>query len=125
MTRNIRYWIAALLSLVGATEAAEQGWPALPTTGFILGHAATEKDVADGNAIFVAKVNGVIIGRPIAITIPQYAHLTDAQGNVTPVVVVQAELANGIKMFGARDKRGKEYVATERDLRLFGTHPPN
>ena len=105
--------------------AAAQGWPALPDKGFILDRAATEKDVADGNAIFVTKSNGIIIGRPIAIVIPQYAYLLEDNDKRRPVIVIQAEDANGIKLFGVRDLNGKEYVTKETDLHVLGSELPN
>jgi hypothetical protein len=116
---------ASLLTFAGISRGAEQAWPALPNKGFISGRAATAKDVAGGNAVFVAARNGVTIGIPIGVTIPQYAHLSGEGGTVTRVIVVQAEAANGIKLFGVRDLQGKEYVVKDTDLRLFGTKPPN
>ena len=99
-----------------------QDWPILPSTGFISGRAATEKDVADGNAIFVLKAQGAIIGRPLEVVIPQYAYL-NKEGH-KQVILVQAEEANGIKLFGIRDATGKEYISEGSDLELLGTKPP-
>jgi hypothetical protein len=95
----------------------------LPTTGFVSGRAATEQDVEAGNAIFVAKAEGVIIGKPIAVTIPQYAYWTQPTGK-TLVVIVQAEEANGMRLFGLRDAAGSETVATEPEIELLGTATP-
>ncbi|MGC2080283.1 MAG: hypothetical protein WA728_30575, partial [Xanthobacteraceae bacterium] len=39
----------------GAGQGAGQSWPPLPTTGFVSGRAATDKDVADGNAVFALR----------------------------------------------------------------------
>jgi len=118
--------IVSLFTFMGLSYvAAAEEWPSLPDKGFILGRAATEKDVADGNAIFVAKSNGIIIGKPIAIMIPQYAYLLEGNDKKRPVIVIQAEDANGIKLFGVRDLDGKEYVTKETDLNLLGSEPPN
>lgn len=52
----------------------DSSWPSLPTTGFIKGRPATEQDIDDGNAVFVASgPNGKVLGQPIDIDIPQYA----------------------------------------------------
>jgi hypothetical protein len=118
--------IVSLFATMGLPYvAAAQGWSALPDKGFILGRAATDKDVADGNAIFVAKSNGIIIGKPIAMMIPQYAYLLDGKDKRRPVIVIQAEDANGIKLFGVRDLNGKEYVTKETDLHLLGSEAPD
>jgi hypothetical protein len=95
----------------------------LPSTGFISGRAATEKDVEDGNAVFVAKVEDKIIGTPIAITVPQYAFWSRADGKIL-VVIVQAEEANGMRLFGFRDAAGEETVATGPEIELLGTTRP-
>lgn len=95
----------------------------LPTSGFVSGRAATEKDVEAGNAIFVARVEGAIIGKPIAVTIPQYAYWSQPNGK-TLVVVVQAEEADGMRLFGLRDSAGGEIVATEPEIELLGTTAP-
>ena len=121
----MRARLTSLLTLVGLSPALAQGWPALPAKGFVSGRAAVERDVADGNAIFVLKVRDVPVGKPARIVIPQYAYLINPGGEPTPVIVVQAEEANGIKLFGVRDLAGKESVAKEADLQLLGLKPPN
>lgn len=84
--------------------------------------------MADGNAVFVAKVDSKLIGVPLPIAIPQYAYVTDPHitngGPPLPVIVVQAEEANGYKLFGVRDFSKKEYVTTETDLKLLGITSP-
>jgi hypothetical protein len=117
----------ALWSLLagGTSQAQQSPWPPLPDKGFISGRAATSDDVNQGNALFVAKVDDLIIGKPIAITIPQYAYWTDKRGHRVPVVVVQAEEAEGSQLFGFRDAQGKEHVATGPEMTLLGTKPPN
>lgn len=116
---------AGTLVLMVATMsfAADPEWPALPVKGFISGRPATEQDVANGNAIFVAKVGNAVIGKPISVTIPQFAYWRDAAGKKVPVVIVQAEEASGMRLFGFRDAAGKDHVATEPELDLLGTTP--
>lgn len=124
--RRILTCLAIVSSLVGASVLhAQQGWPALPSKGFIAGRAATPQDVAAGNAIFVAQKDGKPIGTPISITIPQYAYWTNEAGVRVPVIVVQAEEVNGMRLIGFRQVGGKDHVGTERELKLLGTTPPN
>src|SRR4051812_10971628 len=104
----MRILISSVLAFIGLSSAVAQGWPALPGRGFISGRPASEKDVNDGNAIFVLKSNDLPIGKPLRITIPQYAYLVEEGGRRTRVILVQAEEANGIKLFGVRDVEGKE-----------------
>jgi hypothetical protein len=108
-----------------AQQAAAQSWPALPTAGFISGRPATDKDVADGNAVFVLRAYGVPFGKPLDVTIPQYAYLTKRGQQPVPVIVVQAEQGKGIKIFGIRDRNGKAATARESEVQLLGTNPPN
>ena len=108
-----------------AQSGAAQSWPALPTSGFISSRPATAKDVADGNAVFVLRAYGVPFGKPLDVTIPQYAYLTKRGQQPVPVIVVQAEQGKGIKIFGVRDRSGKAATARESEVRLLGTNPPN
>jgi hypothetical protein len=105
--------------------ALSPAWPPLPTTGFISGRAATDKDVADGNAIFVLKGYGVYFGKPMDIAIPQYAYLTKRGEKPVPVIVVQAETGGGIKLFGVRGLDGDKSTARDYELKLLGARPPN
>jgi hypothetical protein len=129
---------ALLLLLAGACEVAAQQssqnsaresvheWPPLPVTGFVSGRWASETDVADRNAVFVAKSRGgVYIGRPLGIVIPQYAYLIEQSGRKRPVIVVQAERADSMSLVGLRDLGGKELIATLGELELLGRKPPN
>jgi hypothetical protein len=108
-----------------AQSGAAQSWPALPTSGFIAGRPATDKDVADGNAVFVLRAYGVPFGKPLDVTIPQYAYLTKRGRQPVQVIVVQAEQGKGIKIFGVRDRSGKAATARESEVQLLGTNPPN
>ena len=108
-----------------APHGAAQSWPALPTSGFIAGRPATDKDVADGNAVFVLRAYGVPFGKPLDVAIPQYAYLTKRGQQTVAVIVVQAEQGKGIKIFGVRDFSGKAATAKEFEVQLLGTNPPN
>ena len=104
---------------------AGQSWLPLPTTGFVSGRAATDKDVADGNAVFALRAYGVAFGKPLDVVIPQYAYLIRNGQQKLPVIVVQAEDGKGIKIFGVRDFDGKTATAKQSELQLLGTHPPD
>jgi hypothetical protein len=129
----MRGWFAALLTLLTISAAAAQtspptspqSWPPLPTTGFISGRPATDKDVADGNAVFVLKGYGTYFGKPMDVVIPQYAYLTRRGEEPVPVIVIQAEVGGGIKLFGVRGLDGDKSTARDYELKLLGTKPPN
>ena len=120
-------WHGPLPALVPALaqRSAEPNWPALPTTGFISGRPATDKDVADGNAVFVLRAYGIAFGKALDVTIPQYAYLTKRGQQAVPVIVVQAEQGKGIRIFGLRGLDGKTATVKESELRLLGTRPPD
>jgi hypothetical protein len=125
--KRLIYLSSCALGLATAmtSYAASSEWPTLPTKGFISGRPATEQDVKDGNAIFVAKIVGAVVGKPISLAIPQFAYWADSEGKKVPVVVVQAEEANGMRLFGFRDAAGGDHVATGPEIELLGTTPPN
>ena len=112
-------------SATGEGQSAAPSWPPLPTTGFVSGRAATDKDVADGNAVFVLRAYGVAFGKPLDIVIPQYAYLIRNGQQKLAVIVVQAEVGKGIKIFGIRDMNGTAATAKQSELQLLGTHPPD
>jgi len=119
--------LSMLLLLVGTELAVASAhgsqWPTLPKTGFIAGRPATQQDVADGNAVFSAEKDGVVIGKPLPVQIPQFALWDDGKGHRIPVIVVQAESANGFEIFGLRDASGKDLACTRAELVLLGqTH---
>jgi hypothetical protein len=123
--RKFGLCLGAVLAFARLGPSEAQTWPPLPERGFTVGHPATEKDVSDGNAIFyLGRADGAV-GKPLAITIPQYAYLLDHADSrkKTQVIVVQAEEANALKMFGVRDLTGKEYVVMEIDLQFLGLKP--
>lgn len=127
-----RHHIALLALIFGisvvmqtvTSDATNFRWPELPTKGFIFGRAATEQDVQDGNAIFVAKVGNTVIGKPLPVTIPQYAYWKKSADENVPVVIIQAEEANGMRLFGFRDLGGGTHVGTGPEMILLGTSHP-
>jgi hypothetical protein len=115
--------VLALFAIGGTTPGAASDWPPLPSKGFVAGRPAQKSDIANGDAVFVAAIKDVVIGKPLPIPIPQYALLRDTHERV---ILVQAEDANGIKLFGVRGLDGKEAVVKDTDLELLGTQkPPN
>jgi hypothetical protein len=100
-------------------------WPPLPTRGFVTGRAATQQDMADGDAVFVAEVGGQIVGEPLDITVPQYAiHIDHEAGVGKRVIVLQAERAGGIEMIGYVELETDAYgVGTAAEFEFLGTAP--
>jgi hypothetical protein len=113
--------ILAVLGIGGMMIGASSDWPPLPSKGFITGRPAQKSDVKNGDAVFVAAVKDVVVGKPLPVSIPQYALL---RAKFERVILVQAEEANGIKLFGVRGLDGKEAVVTATDLELLGTQRP-
>jgi hypothetical protein len=111
-----------------STKQSIAEWPLLPTVGFIRGRAASEKDVNDGNAVFVAaESNGTIIGKPLQIEIPQYAYWDDEEsGDRLRVIVIQAELAKGYEMIGFKNiETGELGAGLRQEFELLGTKIPS
>ena len=111
------------ISVTSAQQSPGRGWAPLPTSGFISGRPATDKDIMEGNAVFALRAYGVPFGKPVDVVIPQYAYLTKRGQRPIPVIVVQAELGKGLKIFGVRDLNGKTATARDSELQLLGTHP--
>lgn len=117
--------LMALLGLTATVAVAGKPfvWPDLPTTGFIVGRAASVEDTGNGNAAF--SLDGKSAG-PIAIAIPQYALWKDENGVDHPVIVIQAETApDGLQIVGLRNLDGLETVATMPEITLLGAKKPN
>jgi hypothetical protein len=69
-------------------------------------------DIDNGAAVFLLQSNGINIGKPLAIEIPQYAIHSDGETGVKSyVVIVQAEEANGQKIIGALNVETQEFMA--------------
>jgi hypothetical protein len=105
---------------------ASRPWPALPTSGYIAGRAATQRDVDAGDAVFVAEVGGRAVGTPMLITVPQYAfHVDHKTGARTRVIVLQAERAGTLEMIGYVAPDTNTYgVGTAKEFELLGTAAP-
>ena len=123
--RLAAFLLALGIAAAASAQAAPVNWPPLPTKGFVSGRTATDEDVTAGNAVFVLKAYGTYFGKPMDITIPQYAYLTKAGEKPVPVIVVQAEIGKGMKLFGVRGLDGDKSTARDYELKLLGTKPPN
>jgi len=104
--------------VAGTAAGSSPAWPPLPSRGFITGRAADSADFENGDAIFVAAFDDRVIGQPIPIEIPQYACL---RGTRERVIVVQAEYAKGLRLYGVRGLDGKQAVLKDDELELLGT----
>ena len=104
-------------------------WPEITEIKFISGRAATEKDINDGAAVFLLQSDGIPIGKPINIQIPQYAlHTDNDTGEVSKVVVIQAEevMTNGAKVVGAFAFKSRGFLAgLYEEFKFLGTNKPN
>ena len=98
-------------------------WPPLPKEGFIAGRAATRADVEAQRAVFVAESNGVPLGKPLDIAIPQYAWHLDGRSR-TPVIIIQAERAGDQSIVGAKRADGQYLAALLNEFELLGQKPP-
>jgi hypothetical protein len=119
----VKRHLAATLTTVCCAAFAQAVWPPLPKDGFISGRAATREDITAGRAAFVAKVNGVAVGKPATKFIPQYAWMLQGDKKI-PVIVIQAEIAEGQAIIGARLPNGTHAVATLQEFELLGRTPP-
>ena len=115
--KNLFTALLAVFPMFGFSQ--QELWPALPKTGFISGKAATQADVDAGNAVFAAQVGSEIIGKPINITIPQYAYHLE-KGKRIRVIIIQAEEAQGQKIIGAKIIAGGELVGLLNEFELLG-----
>jgi hypothetical protein len=115
-----KYFTSLMMLLPVLGSAQEIKWPILPSTGFISGRAATQKDLEAGNAVFVSQVGNVVIGTPLKMEIPQYAYHLE-NGKKIPVIIVQAEEAKNNIIIGARNINGGELVGLLNEFELLGT----
>ena len=104
--------------VAGTAAGSSPAWPPLPSRGFITSRAADSADFENGDAIFVAAFDDRVIGQPIPIEVPQYACLRATRERV---IVVQAEYAKGLKLYGVRGFDGKAAVIKDDELELLGT----
>lgn len=127
MARKITLHALALTFLLTplCAAAGEVAWPPLDRVAHIQGRAASEADVAKGNAVFALGGGGKAAGKPIKIQIPQYALHVDADtGKKTPVVLIQAEEGRGTQIAGYINVRtGERAIDLLSTLQLLGTAP--
>ena len=102
-------------------------WPPLEGITFTKNKPATEDDVNAGSAVFVLKVDGNNIGVPLNIEIPQYAYHNDQEsGQKIPVIIIQAEEAQGQKYIGAISVEKDQYIAGfANEFELLGINIPS
>lgn len=128
MLRKIALHALALVLLAGPAGVAAAGiaWPPLTDIGHVRGRAATEADVTKGVAVFALKSDGKPVGTPIKMGIPQYAfHVDEQTGKKKPVVLIQAEEGQGMRIAGYVDVRsGKMEAGLLSELQLLGATPP-
>jgi hypothetical protein len=87
--------------VVQASPPEKKAWPELPTSGVVAGRPATEEDVKAGNAVFVLRSGGRLVGTPLKLEIPQYAIHVDAKsGEQTPGFIIQAKRAGDQSVIG-------------------------
>ena len=125
MLRVIFFFIL-ILCVGGAMAGNPIVWPKLKDSKFISGRAATDKDVSDDRAVFVLKSNGTPIGKPLAISLPQYAiHVDGDTKQRTPCVLIQAEQAGDNKFAGCRIVVDGSYLAGFlNEFELLGNNAP-
>lgn len=115
--------ILILLFLMPLSLAAQEAeWPDLNAFKYVSGRVAKEADLANKSAIFILKDGGDYIGVPIDMELPQYAIYTDGEVNKKiRVVIIQAESAQGVNMYGGIDIRdGSGVVSLDTDFKLLG-----
>jgi hypothetical protein len=123
---HVLFLVLSIPIAIGQTEDKETlVWPKLETVPFVSGRAATEADVNAGRAAFLLKL-GDSSGRPLKISLPQYAVHVDASKNArTPCILIQAEEINGQKAGGCRIV-GKDsfLVGLMNEFELYGSVAP-
>ena len=119
---------ALVILLLSSYTLGEQSvlWPDLSTIKYVAQRSATESDINDGAAVFILQTEGVPIGTPLDINVPQYAiHTDEDSGEKTNVVIIQAEEANGQQVFGALMFETNEYMAgLSNEFELLGQTAP-
>jgi hypothetical protein len=114
---------ATAVELSGAGgAAAPNGWPGLPSRGFISGRPAHATDIQNGDAVFVAAVHGAVIGKPLPIE-SLNTPFCETPGNASSSFRQKTRME--LKIFGVRGIDGKSAVVTDGDLELLGTQMPN
>jgi hypothetical protein len=111
------------ITMAAGLAVAQTIWPELPESHYVAGRQATIEDVVAGRAVFVVEVDGVLLGTPLEIDIPQFAYHNGERGK-EPVVIVQGEEARGQRIIGARYVDGSELVGLLEEFELIGKETP-
>jgi hypothetical protein len=121
----MKRFLTVFATLLAGTSAHTQTtqWPPLPKTEYVAGRAATKEDVQVGRAVFVAENEGVQVGKPAAIKLPQYAWHRDGKKKVA-VVVIQAEDVGPQRILGAKLISGGYLAGLANEFELLGQEPP-
>lgn len=121
--------IATTLLLLSTLAQGEEkvAWPDLSTIKYVSQKSATKADINEGAAVFLLQSEGVNIGSPMNLDIPQYAiHIDGETGEKSNVVVIQAEEANGQQVIGALIVGSNEFMAgLVNEFNLLGKDVPN
>ncbi len=101
-------------------------WPDLSIIKYVADRPATETDINEGAAVFLLQSEGVNIGVPMNIQIPQYAIHTDGETNTkSNVVVIQAEQTDDQQVIGALIVGTNEFMAgLSHEFELLGQTNP-
>lgn len=117
--------LAMFAALIAGTSVQAQAvqWPPLPKSEYVAGRVATKADVEAGRAVFVAENNGVLLGKPAKISVPQYAWHRDGAKKVA-VIVIQAEDVGPQRILGAKAVAGGYLAGLASEFELLGQEPP-
>ncbi|MDR6668740.1 hypothetical protein [Rhizobium sp. 1399] len=115
--KTIRALAVALSAAMLFSGAAK--WPALPSSGFLIGRGAAPEDVDNGTAIFATGQDDRSYGKPIDIEIPQYGYFRQEDKYV---IILQAEKYDGKSIIGAETFDGEKVVGLIDEFELLGVH---
>jgi len=119
--------LLVLMSNIGAAIAQDVVvWPKLKDAKYVSGRPATDNDVKEERAVFVLKSDGIPIGQPLNILLPQHAfHIDTKTKHRVPCVLIQAEEAQGFKFAGCRViSDGSWLVGALDEFELRGSRVP-
>ena len=101
-------------------------WPKLDEIAYVSGRVATEEDINSGAAVFLLQSEGISIGSPIDMDIPQYAIHIGQDGVRSKVIIIQAESANNQNVIGAISVADGTFLAALlNEFDFLGTKKPN
>lgn len=101
-------------------------WPELSSVKSISGRVATQQDVDSGKAVFTLHADGRDRAKPVNISIPQYGmHISHSFGEISHVIIIQAEEANGKQVLGALKFNSNDIITDFlEEFLLLGTVRP-